>query len=114
MLLSIFVLIQILVITSLVFVYITKSPILSTLTMVSSAILAVGAWTIEFGGKYVWDPSIRAYVRETLIIQTPYLPIFNMMIFGLALLYFFGDLFDIISDQRFGNQKNRKFNEQRL
>lgn len=84
---------------TLILLFITMSddskPLFSTLTAVSSAVLMIGAWSLNTGVEYVWDAAIRAYVTAPVIIQTSYLAYFNMLIFALAILYFFNDIMDV-------------------
>src|SRR6056297_1159470 len=99
MILEVFILLQKLAVIGLVVSFFSKTPFASALTIVMSGILMVGAWSINTGIKYVWDPSIRAYVENAAYVSTPYLPAFNMILFGLALLYFFNDIFEIMNEE---------------
>jgi hypothetical protein len=97
MLLNVYILLQILAITALIITFFTKTPLSSAVSMVISAILMVGAWVLQIGGQYVWDPSIRAYVRETIYVQTGYLAGFNILLFSLSLLFFMHDMYELIT-----------------
>src|SRR6056297_989934 len=99
MILEVFILLQKLAVIGLVVSFFSKTPFASALTIVMSGILMVGAWSINTGIKYVWDPSIRAYVENAAYVSTPYLPAFNMILFGLALLYFYNDMMDVIKGE---------------
>lgn len=59
----------------------------------------VGSWTLNVGSRYVWDPSIRAYVEQSIMVSTPYLATFNILIFGLAILYFFSDVMEVMNEE---------------
>jgi hypothetical protein len=93
--LTVYILFQVVAIAALIFTFYTDVPLVSALTMLSSGILIVGSWILHLGNTFLWDASIRAYVSEPIIIQTPYIPYINMAIFGLALMYFFYDVFTI-------------------
>ena len=95
MLLEVFILFQIVAIVALVSVFFAKSIMPSLLTIFTSAILMVGAWIIETGYTYLWNPAIRAYVIEPTIYNTPYLPYINMAIFGLGMVFFIGDIMTV-------------------
>ena len=75
-----------------------ESLLPSLLTLLVSGVLAVGAWVLNAGTNYVWDPVVNAYVAEVNTVNTPYLAIFNIAIFGLALVYFLWDTFRTASD----------------
>ena len=85
MILTVYVLLQILAVTGLIVTFFKKSIIPSVLTMLVSGGLAVGAWVLDIGTKYVWDSTISAYVTESIIVQTPYLAGMNIAVSGLAL-----------------------------
>lgn len=97
--LTLYILFQIVAIIALIFTFYTDVPLVSALTMLSSGILIVGSWILNLGNTFVWDASIRAYVSEPVIINTPYLPYINMAIFGLAMMYFFYDVFNIAQNE---------------
>jgi len=99
MLLEVYILFQILAIIGAIMIFHSDTVFVSAVTLVVSSILAVGAWVLNLGSQFVWNPSIRAYVAETVTINTPYLAGFNMLIVGIALMYFFHDLFAIINNE---------------
>src|SRR6056297_1516925 len=99
MLITIFILLQIIVITGLIITFHTETPLSSAITATISGILMVGSWVLNVGNEYVWDPSIRAYTREAIIIKTPYLPSINFLIFSLAILFLFYDVFKLWKDE---------------
>ncbi len=82
----------------------------SVLTLVSSAVLITGAWVLEMGHTYVWDPSIRGYIAEPIIKQTFYLPFINMGIFAIALLFFIYDMFIVVKEESEGINSNTNLN----
>lgn len=96
---EIYILFQIIAIIGLFLVFFTDIPLMSALTAVLSGVLVVGAWVLTTGQQMIWDPAIRAYVTEPVIVSTPYLAIINMIIFGLALVYFFYDVYNLIQDE---------------
>ena len=75
-----------------------ESLLPSLITLLISGILAVGAWVLNIGINYVWNPDINAYIAEVNTVNTPYLAIFNIAIFGLALVYFLWDTFKTASN----------------
>lgn len=93
MLLEVYILFQILAVIGLFVILHSDQPVASVLTMLISGVLIVGAWMLNIGTNYVWDSGINAYVAEANMISTPYLAYINMAIFGLALTYFFYDIF---------------------
>ena len=80
----------------------SKAPLASAVSMVCSGILMVGAWVMEIGHTYAWQSAIRAYVAEATVVTTPYLAGFNMLLFGLSIIYFFSDIFDIYKNESEG------------
>jgi len=99
MLLSVYLLLQVIAILSIIATFHSKTPLASVLAMVTSGTLMVGAWVLEVGSKYIWDPSIRAYIREPILAQTSYLAVINMAVFGLALVFFFYDIFVTMQEE---------------
>ncbi len=59
----------------------------------------VGGWALNIGTEYVFDSSVRAHVPQDVIINTPYIPYINMMIFAIGLIYFFYDLFVTVQEE---------------
>lgn len=102
MLLSIYILLQVLAVIGLIFVFMNKSPMVSALAMIPSGMLMAGAWVIDLGNKYIWNVDLKAYDIIPNIINTPYLAYVNILLFGIAMLYFFYDLFSVIMEQKSG------------
>lgn len=102
MLLEIYIVLQLIAIVAFVLIFKTKSPLVSATSMVTSGILMVGAWVLRISSSYVWVASIRAYAMEPVFVETPYLAGFNIMLFGLSLVYFFTDIFDIYKNESEG------------
>lgn len=104
MLLEVYILFQILAVIGIILTIISYTDKLMTiypsiLTLLLSGILSVGAWVLNVGTNYVWNTSMNAYIAEANIISTPYLASFNIAIFGLALVYFFVELFEILRNE---------------
>lgn len=99
MLLEIYILFQILAIIGVLMIFHTDTVLVSATTMVISGILAVGAWQLNVGLDFIWDAATKSYITQDIIINTPYLASFNILIFGIALMYFFHDLFAIIKNE---------------
>ena len=99
MILEVYVLLQVLTIVALIVTFYSEAPLYAVMTMVLSGVLMIGAWVLETGVKYVWEPAIRAYSQQPILVQTPYLAYINMAIFGLAIVYFFYDLFNNVNKQ---------------
>jgi hypothetical protein len=99
MYLTIFIILQVIAVCALVASFLTKSTLVSAVSMVTSGMLMVGAWVINVGQEYVWNAAIRAYEPSIIYITTPYLASFNMLIFSLSLVFFFTDLFDVIKNE---------------
>lgn len=95
MLLEVYLLFQVLAVIGLFLTLYTDGESLmpSLFTVLVSGVLMVGAWVLNIGTNYIWDPDINAYVAEANIISTPYLASINIAIFGLALIYFLWDTF---------------------
>lgn len=102
MLLTIYILFQIIVLIGVIMTFYSKEMIFSALTMLFSGMLAVGAWRITYGTNYIWDATTSAYVAETLIASTPYIAYLNMGLFGLALMFFYYDVFETLTGQSKG------------
>jgi hypothetical protein len=102
MMLELYILFQLLVLVMLMIAYNNKEPLFSALAMLFSSFLAVGAWSISSGVKYVYDAAIGQQVAEILIYSTPYLAYLNMGLFGLALVFFYYDVFEILTGQSKG------------
>lgn len=100
MIIEVFLLLQVGAIVGLVTTFHAKSVMPSLLTIFTSGILIAGAWVLETGQSYVWDPSIRAYTVEAVVHQTNYIPYINIAIFGLALLFFINDIMTIAKGGR--------------
>ena len=101
-------------IAGIILVFYSKEPIFSALTMLFAGTLAVGAWSLNTGVQYVWDATTSSYLAETVIISTPYLSGLNIGLFGLALVFFFNDLFELITNESAGLGKlnlSRNFSE---
>lgn len=97
--LEIYILLQLLSVFLLASTFIKSSPLNASMSALISAVLAIGAWTITTGIKYVWDESLGAYVAEFVVINTPYLAGLNIGIFGLSLMLFFVDMFTDFQDE---------------
>jgi len=102
MLLTIYILFQILVIAGILLVFYSKEIIFSALTMLFSGVLAVGSWRLFIGVQYVFDITTGSYVAEDIIVNTSYLAYLNMGLFGLAMVFFFNDLFEWITKESVG------------
>lgn len=102
MLLEIYIILQLIAIVAFILIFKTETPLVSATSMVTSGMLMVGAWVIRTGFIYVWDSGIMAYIAEPVLIETPYLPAFNMLLFALSLIYFFNDIFDIYKNESKG------------
>lgn len=102
MLLSIYIVFQLLVIAGVILVFYSKEVIFSALTMLFSGILAVGAWRLLVDIQYVFDTTTGVYVAQDIIVNTSYLAYLNMGLFGLAMLFFFNDIFEWIQKESVG------------
>ena len=102
MLLSIYIVFQLLVIAGVILVFYSKEVIFSALTMLFSGILAVGAWRLLVDIQYVFDTATGVYVAQDIIVNTSYLAYLNMGLFGLAMLFFFNDIFEWIQKESVG------------
>jgi len=106
MILTIYILLQVIAILGLIATFFSKTPLVSAITAIVAAILMIGAWQINIGDEYVWDSSIRAYNREPVVVETNYLATINIMIFGLSLMFFIYDTFMLFKKE----QPNISFN----
>ena len=120
MLLTIYVVLQLIAIIFLFFTFTSKSPLISAITVVIGAMLMLGAWQIDVGGEYVWDSSIRAYAREPVIVETFYLATINIVIFAVGLLFFFDDVLSVFREEKYNmdiingqNNNYHTFNKER-
>ena len=102
MLLTVYILFQVLVIAGIILTFYSKEVIFSALTMLFTAILAVGAWRLFVGVQYVWDTTTSSYVAQNIIMNTSYLAYLNMGLFGLAMVFFFSDLFELLQEESVG------------
>jgi hypothetical protein len=118
MLLTIYILFQILVIAGILLVFYSKEIIFSALTMLFSGVLAVGSWRLFIGVQYVFDTATGSYIAENIIVNTSYLAYLNMGLFGLAMVFFFNDLFEWITKESVGlgnlNMSRNKKTEENL
>lgn len=76
-----------------------RAPLYHIISLVLAGATMMGSWVLETGVKYVWDPAIRAYVTQPILLENSFLPYINMGIMALALIFFFYDLFDTVSEQ---------------
>jgi len=106
MIFELYLFLQVIAVLLLAACFVTKTPLASVLTAFTSAILIAGAWVLELGHTYVWNPATRAYVAEPVLQQTTYLPYINMMIFAVALLFFIYDMFIAAKEESEGNNSN--------
>jgi len=95
MIVEVYIMLQVAAIAALIATFYAKSIMPSLLTVFSSSILMIGAWILETGHTYMWNPATRAYVAQATIVHTSYLAYINMAIFGLGLLFFINDIMTI-------------------
>jgi len=93
MLLEVYVLFQIIAVGAIIATFYSEAPLIAALSMLSSGTLMIGAWFLDVGIAYTWDPSIAAYTLEHVYVNTPYLATINFALFGLSLAFFYYDLF---------------------
>lgn len=106
MLFGLFIILQILAILLLAACFFGKAPLISVLTAFTSSVLIAGSWVLQIGHEYIWNAGTRAYISEPIYIQTSYLPFINMIIFGLAILFFVYDMFISVSEENESSNTN--------
>lgn len=102
MLLTVYILFQILVIAGLVLTFYSKEVIFSAITTILAAVLAIGGWRLFVGVQYVFDSATGSYIAQDIIMNTSYIAYLNMSFFGLALMFLFNDIFELIQGESIG------------
>jgi len=92
MLLSVFILIQIVVILFFLLGFFFKNPILWGVSALFSGFLSVAAWVVE-KDYYIWDAAINAYELTTKYYSFSAIAWINIGLFFLTIILFFYDIF---------------------
>jgi hypothetical protein len=93
MILTLFVILEIVMISFFVGAFFTKQEILWALTSVLSGILMFTSFNVKIA-QYVFNSSIGAYEFQLVSNSFPYMMGVNLLFFALALMFGLFDLFD--------------------